>query len=185
MSEITTAGEFQELDTTLSGGVTAVQIPYWNGSASDSQPGRLAAMVVMPTSESLGTWLQGLDPTTWQALVGRLRPTAVRLTMPAFSLSSSTDLNSALEALGIRTAFSPSADFSGLSPDGLTLSLVKQDATLRVDRFGTVASAATASVISPTAVFAATPITIDHPFLFVVRDTVTGTVLFAATVEQP
>ncbi len=92
-----------------------------------------------------------------------------------------------LSGLGIGQAFSPEADFAPLSPRPLELSFVVHDAQMNVNEKGTEASAATGGGLTPTAMPAPPPVTIvfDHPFLFLVRDNATGTVIFEAQVSDP
>src|SRR5215831_2795671 len=91
-----------------------------------------------------------------------------------------------LVGLGMGVAFSPAADFSGLSPQACCIGLVEHAATLQVGERGTVASAATAVGIEPTAARAGLPpITFDRPYLMVVTDTATGEPLFMAGSPTP
>jgi serpin B len=89
--------------------------------------------------------------------------------------------------MGMGQAFSLEADFAPLSPRPLELSFVVHDAQMNVSEKGTEASAATGGGLTPTAMPAPPPVTIvfDHPFLFLVRDNATGTVIFEAQVNNP
>jgi len=83
-------------------------------------------------------------------------------------------------------AFSGAADFSGLSPQACCIGLVEHAATLQVGEQGTVASAATAVGVVPTAAQAGPPpVTFDRPYLMVVTDRTTGEPLFMARVADP
>jgi serpin B len=102
-------------------------------------------------------------------------------------LSESGSLDSVLSAMGLAPAYQ-AADFSPmLGPVGTVnqaIGTVRQAVTLDVDRSGTDASAATA--VSVVGLAATTrSIAFDHPYLFLIRDTVTGTVLFSSVVENP
>jgi serpin B len=87
----------------------------------------------------------------------------------------------------MRDAFNPtSADLSGLSPVALYVSDVAQKDTLSVTPWGSEATAATGIVGVATAAPATeTSIDIDHPYLFLIRDTTTGEILFEAQVVNP
>jgi serpin B len=174
----------QFLEATDGPGYDAVQLPYQSGASGTS--GRYAALLVMPTSGSLTQFVDHLDGAGLGSIVQGLKVHGVNVTIPKLKLNSSLQLEPALEALGVSDAFGPSADFSELSPVPTMISEVKQDAMLDVTKWGTVASAATVVVIVPTAT-PARPLTLrfDRPFLFLVRDTQTGTLLFASAVNNP
>ena len=86
--------------------------------------------------------------------------------------------------MGIPFAFTDAADFSALSTEALKVQSVGQRDYLSVGGKGTEAAAASGIRMRPTAIaepFRPT-ITFDHPFLFVVRDTTTGALLFASLI---
>jgi serpin B len=93
-----------------------------------------------------------------------------------------------LEALGMTDAFTPAADLNGILPSGqLYVSQVLQRALIHVDEVGTTAAAAT--IVSVGMGGGPEPpvtlIAIDHPFLFLIRDTTSGAILFTAEVADP
>jgi serpin B len=174
-----------DLDTPsyIGNGVEAVQLPY--------NRARFAALVVMPTAESLPSYLHDLNGVGLNALVDDLDDkTPVDLAIPKFSLSSSFEnLETVLQAMGMSSAFTPQANFSGITASqAFYVAHVIQQANISVTEQGTKAAAATA--IIPGAGAALAPpdvhtITINHPFLFLVRDTVTGAIVFEAEVANP
>jgi serpin B len=105
--------------------------------------------------------------------------------LPKFSFSDRLNLVSLLAGMGMPDAFDPnSADLSGI--DGardLYVSFVVQQALVEVDEHGTIAAAATAG--GAVAQSAPTPVAIDRPFLFLIRDTKSGSILFMGRVEDP
>jgi serpin B len=160
---------------TKGSGYDAVQLPY--------KGGRFAALVIMPTAGTLANFVDGLSPASLDRLVSGLRKTAVNLSMPKFQLTDSHNLNSVLQSMGVTDAFA-NADLSGLSPNSLFVSQVEQRAFLKVSEQGTEA-AAVSGVSATSSLRLGQSITIDHPFLFLVRDTTTGAILFDAEVENP
>ncbi|MDD5709787.1 MAG: serpin family protein [Candidatus Marinimicrobia bacterium] len=120
------------------------------------------------------------------------RPEDVILYMPKFRLETRYELAELLKALGMREAFSPQADFSGISAaksKDLMISKVIHKAFIDVDEKKTEAAAATAVVMKMTAmppapraprVFRA-----DHPFLFMIREKNNGTLLFLGCLATP
>jgi serine protease inhibitor len=167
------------------GGWTAVRIPY--------QGGRLAMEALRPDSggegcpalsaATLGTISAGLAAA---GSAGPSRTGRTGIALPKVSLRSSTQLNGLLSGLGMGVAFSDAADFTGLSPQACCIAFVQHAATLRVAEKGTVASAATAVGIYPSAGRAPAPeIDFNRPYLLLVTDTGTGDPLFMARVANP
>jgi len=179
-----TNGDPTELMASSGSGIDAVQIPYWNGTKGSA--GRYAALFVMPTAGSLAKLVSGLDPRRLEDIVGDLKTQNVSLQIPQCKIGSTLQLEGPLESMGITAAFGPAANFSGFSTVSTQLSEVKQKATLRIDKWGSVASGSTAVVgIASAAESGVLSLTFDHPFLFMIRDTKTGAILFESTVDSP
>ena len=87
----------------------------------------------------------------------------------------------------MRDAFDPQkADFSGMTTDAqVYLSAVVHEAFVHVDEQGTVAAGATGGVMEATAAPVITPVRVDKPFLFAVRDRATGAIIFLGRVATP
>lgn len=113
--------------------------------------------------------------------------TEVSLTMPKIDLSAKNTLNDALQALGVRTAFSDSADFSDITKSmSLQIAEVVQKARLVVDEDGTKAAAATeVDIRAMSAPLPAVDFTLDRPFVAVIAEEETGTVCFASVIANP
>lgn len=112
--------------------------------------------------------------------------TEVSLTMPKIDLSAKNTLNDALQALGVRTAFSDSADFSDITKSmPLQIAEVMQKARLVVDEDGTKAAAATEVEIRAMAALQEVDFTLDRPFVAVIAEEETGTVCFASVIANP
>ena len=115
------------------------------------------------------------------------RSDEVRVALPRFKVESGFDLAETLEAMGMKRAFTGEADFSGM--DGtheLLIGKAIHAAYVNVDEQGTEAAAATGIGMSPTAVPARMyTFNADHPFLFLIRDTKSGTILFSSLIQSP
>ncbi|HUB76528.1 MAG TPA: serpin family protein [Solirubrobacteraceae bacterium] len=160
----------------------AVFLPYM-----DSTLGMLA---ILPRGQTLASFDSGLNAQSLGSIIDSLSGSwDVNLALPRLDLSSREPLNPPLTRLGMTDAFGPSADFSGITAQRrLSLSLVEHAAVLKVNEHGTVAAAATAIVAPGAAVPVRRPsVTIDlnHPFLALVLDEASHTVLFVARVENP
>jgi serpin B len=174
----TPSGGPLDVRVSTASGLDAVQLPYAGG--------RMAALMIMPTSGPLSSLTGSLTVAGLDRIVASTVPTSLDLSMPMLSLTDSHELIPTLENLGIRNAFEgTSADLSGLSPTPLYIYDVVQKATLDVTPWGTVATAATGIAGTATARPASISLTFDHPFLFLIRDTDTGTILFEAQINSP
>jgi serine protease inhibitor len=164
-------------------GWTAVWLPY--------RGGRLAMMALLPPAGASGCALPtaaqlGTLSTTLAA--GRVDAgTGIReIALPKVTIRDQVSMMRLLAELGMGVAFTPAADFAGLSPQACCIGLVEHAATLQVGEQGTVASAATAIGLEPTAVRAGPPpVTFDRPYLMVVTDAMTGEPLIMARVADP
>lgn len=112
----------------------------------------------------------------------------VRVTMPEFRISSDYDLTKICEELGIKTAFTPQADFSPMSSEWLKADIIRHKACVEVDREGTRAAAVTQSrmPIGGMRVFhpEVKEITVDRPFVFEIVHRFTGLPVFVGLVNS-
>jgi serpin B len=116
-----------------------------------------------------------------------MRPVRVKLSLPKFKVETSMLLNSALQNMGIRTAFTSAADFHGISAMGpLVLDQVKQKCYVQVEEKGTEAAAVTVAQIRLTSVRVnpddMAVMNVDRPFVFVITDSYTGNIIFAGKI---
>ena len=160
--------------------VQAVELPYEGGTYS--------MVALMPTAGSLDTFEQSLTAESLQDILNQLERASVTLSMPKFKFEAAFGLNDALKAIGMTDAFDPmKANFSQM--DGTTslyISSALHKAFVDVNEEGTEAAAATAVVIGVTSAPGQSyTITLDHPFLFLIRDNSTGTLLFVGRMADP
>jgi serpin B len=161
-------------------GWQAVQLPY----AGDE----LAMLVLVPEAGGLGVLEEALAAGFVDEAVGALGPRQVILTLPKWDTESKVQLRNALSELGMPTAFTDAADFSGITSEAeLAIQDVIHQANITVDEQGTEAAAATAVVIGVTSAPVDEPVelTVDRPFVFALRDTETGALLFLGRVVDP
>ena len=143
-----------------------------------------------PGSSICGIWPLVAAAMAW--LISRLTPgqpgaPTMSIAIPKVNLASQVSMKPVLTQLGMGVAFSPSADFTGLSTQACCIGLVEHAATLDVGEKGTVASAATAVGMEPTAarVQPLPQVLFNRPYLMVVTDRATGEPLFTARVTNP
>jgi serpin B len=125
---------------------------------------------------------KGLTADRLGEIVGKLQAHPVDVSLPRFKTTAEFQLNETLAALGMKKAFAD-ADFSGM--DGrrdLAISAVVHKAFVEVNEKGTEAAAGTGVVV---AVSKPPDFQADHPFLFLIRDTRNGSVLFLGRINDP
>jgi serpin B len=110
----------------------------------------------------------------------------VRVYFPKFELTWGTeDISRHLATMGILDAFSDRADFSGMTDlSDLFVGPVFHKAFVKVNEEGTEAAAATAVVLKRLAVEHETVFRADRPFVFLIRDNATGTILFMGRIAD-
>ncbi len=160
-------------------GYQAVELPY---------DGRQLSMVILlPQTKDFKTFESALNSNQIAGIVKDLKSRLVILTMPRFEYDSSFELNKALAGMGMPIAFSEAADFSGMTgKKDLFISDVLHKAFVSVNESGTEAAAATAVIMRTTSLpTGPVEVTLDHPFIFLIRDIKTGALLFVGRVVNP
>jgi serpin B len=157
-------------------GFQAVSLPY-RGEACEM-------VIIMPDDGRFEEIESRLDGALLATMLGSLEHTRISVTMPRFEIRTRVTMNDLLQELGMRDAFTSAADFSGINGRrDLYLSLVQHEAFVHVDENGTEATAATAGGID--LVSLPQPVIIDRPFLFLIRDVETRSILFLGRVMNP
>jgi len=165
------------------GDLQVLQLPYAKGE--------LSMVVLLPKAiEGLSGLEKKLTHESLDRWMKELRPQKVIVYLPRFKMTSQFGLKDTLQAMGMTLAFGEKAVFSRMSrSEQLFISAVVHKAFVDVNEEGTEAAAATGVIMAPTAapfrpeeppVFRA-----DHPFLFLIRDNGTGSILFMGRVTNP
>jgi serpin B len=159
-------------------GWQAVDLPY---------VGDASMTVVVPDAGRLRAFEQFLDAAALAPMLGSFRDSLVTLALPKLETKDRIDLRPVLQALGMTAAFTAhAADFSGMTGDrDLHIDQVVHQATITVDEQGTEAAAATGIAVARVSRPAAATLTVDRPYLLLVRDRPTGTILFFGRVCDP
>ncbi len=158
----------------------AIELPYRGGEAS--------MVIIVPDAGEFEAFEQGLSGEQLQSILADMETRGVALTMPKFEYDASFSLADTLEAMGMPDAMDRErADFSGM--DGtrdLLITDVFHKAFVAVDEEGTEAAAATAVVVGLESMpVTDVELTVDRPFVYLIRDTQTGSVLFLGRVMNP
>ena len=114
-----------------------------------------------------------------------MTPQEVDILMPRFEIMSDIDLIDVLKPMGIKSAFTTSANFSNMSDMGLYVSMMKQKAKIEVNEDGAKASAVTVSVIGPTSPgpqhYEKAEFHANRPFLYFILEESTRSIFFIGT----
>ena len=158
----------------------AIELPY-----SSNQ---LSMVILLPSqTDGLRQLEQQLSPAFLSNVLRQMRPQPVEIYLPRFAVESSFNLGKTLAAMGMSDAFTPFvADFSGIDGEqDLYVSFVLHKAWGQVNEAGTEAAAATVIGVVGTVIGFEPIFRADHPFLFLIRDTQTGSVLFLGRLTNP
>lgn len=157
-------------------GAKMIEVPY--------EGEKYAMYIVLPPSGmSPDAFLPYIGENQYKSAMSLLAPKEVVLNMPKFTNETSLVLNKTLENMGVRTAFTSAADFSGISVSGpLNVSIVKQKCYIDVTEKGTEAAAVTSAQVRLTAVRPSVTMTVDRPFIFIIADMENKDILFAGKI---
>ncbi len=159
--------------------VQVVDLPYGSGMFS--------MLVVLPKPGWSADALAGaVDVETWTLWTGGLAKRRGSLQLPKFKLEYEKSLKQALSALGMAEAFTDTAKFTRINPQGnLFISEVKHKSFVEVDEKGTEAAAVTSVVVGVTSFDPSYFVMrVDRPFLFAIRERHSGTILFIGKVAR-
>ena len=204
--ELTNPGDFNQLDgTTVSAnmmhqrldtryyqgkGFDAVELPYVSTRYEKHQyPEELSMLIIIPEAGQFEPIEKNLDNNLIDSIVTSLHRGEVEFTMPRFEFESEIKCKTLMQDLGMSDAFDPFlADFGNMvdSMDSKPwIDEIYHKAFVAVDEEGTEAAAATAVVMKETAIPHPVTISADKPFIFLIRDSLTGTILFMGRVLDP
>jgi serpin B len=158
-----------------------LELPYRGG---------VSMMVVLPHERSGLEAVESELAAKYEAWRVALSPRRVDVRLPRWKLATNLSLGESLSALGMPTAFKPTADFSDLVTQPvapLALKRVLQQTFISVDETGTEAAAVTVAEIGLMGKIQVAPVPFhaDHPFLYVLVEQQTGAVLFIGRVTDP
>lgn len=161
-------------------GYQAVALPYLGAD-------NVAMILLLPEAGRFAEMEAAFSTDFLSSITNNPTPTSVQLFVPKFTFESEFNLSQTLTDMGMPVAFSDQADFSGMTGNrDLLISNVLHKAFIAVDEAGTEAAAATSVGMALSAAFdEPTIMRLDRPFLFLIRDNSTGTILFMGRVLNP
>lgn len=155
----------------------AVELPYGDGNY---------VMTVILPDKSTDATLASLSTSEWQQLNGALKEQKVIVGLPKFTLEYEADLKKVLSEMGMNAAFTDGADLSKIaSPAGrLKVGMVKQNTYVGIDEKGTEAAAVTTIGVVLTSVPVYPTVVCNRPFLFVISEKQSNTILFTGKISN-
>lgn len=155
----------------------AIELPYGDGNY---------VMTVILPDKSTDATLAGLSTTEWKQLNSALKEQKVIVGLPKFTLEYEADLKKVLSEMGMQAAFSDNADLSKIaSPAGkLKVGMVKQNTYVGIDEKGTEAAAVTTIGVVLTSVPVYPQVVCNRPFLFVISEKQSNTILFTGKISN-
>ncbi|MGD9713793.1 MAG: serpin family protein, partial [Thermomicrobiales bacterium] len=154
----------------------------------------LAFTVILPDNGQFPAIEESLGAATLENGFSALEWTDIELSLPTFEFEYAAGLSEALQPLGMTDAFDEeTADFTGMvgedPPGPLFISNVLHKAFIAVDEQGTEAAAATMVIMAegaaPMDPVEPIEVRVDRPFIFAIRDTESGAILFLGRVLDP
>lgn len=162
----------------ISQDLQAVELPYGDGSWS-------MYLFLPSASADLDDWCSQELSSGWDDLRSQFEPVpGMEIYLPQFKLANSFELSKQLKELGMPTAFSGAADFSKLGPGPLAISQVLHKTCIDVNEDGTEAAAVTAVIITRTSM-PMNEVRFNHPFIFVIAEKSTGSIIFIGKLMNP
>ena len=168
-------------------------MPYYQGDGFQAvdlrYAGESAVMdIFLPDEGNFEAFESALNAELFNEAINGFQPAGMMLSLPKFTFESSFNLSDTLQSMGMVDAFDENrANFSGMSErNDLYISNVIHKAFVAVDEQGTEAAAATAVIVDAvSAIMYDVTLTIDRPFIFVIRDKPSGQILFIGRVLDP
>jgi serpin B len=144
--------------------------------------------IAMPTEpgQTVDSLARTLTRAQWDQWIAGLAQREGALIMPKFTITYGTGLKGVLANLGMGITYCDGQpDFTNLDPSGRAcISDVQHKTFVQVDEVGTEAAAVTSVEIGVTSA-GPSPLRIDRPFIFAIRERLSGTILFMGVVRNP
>ena len=150
----------------------------------------LSMLVILPSKEygikNLEKELRNSTLQNWMSGLYRIK---VKVYFPKFKMTSKFNMKKTFQAMGMGNAFSRNANFSGMSEKPLKISEIIHKAFVEVNEEGTEAAAATAVIMKRIVSVRPKPripeFRADHPFIFMIMERSTGSILFMGRIADP
>jgi serpin B len=146
----------------------------------------LSMVVLLPGKQQFATFQESLNAELANSIISKLEYKEVILSIPKFKFGCGFSLNEALTAMGMSHAFTRDADFSGMtSGKDFFINNFMHSAFISVDEAGTEATSVSAMLAATAMPGKPIEITLNRPFIFLIRDVATKAMLFVGRVINP
>ncbi|MCK5062356.1 MAG: serpin family protein [Candidatus Aenigmarchaeota archaeon] len=171
-------GEDAKFNYAQADGLQILELPY--------EGDELSMIVLLPEDDDISSLENELDSEKLDEWKSMLREREINVYMPKFKFETKYFMKKDLSEMGMPTAFTSSADFSGMTgKKDLYIDQVIHQAFVEVDEEGTEAAAATAVVMKEISAAMPSVFRADHPFIFIIQQKDTGNILFMGKVTNP
>lgn len=149
--------------------------------------GNFVMDVILPEDNNgIDNLIQTMKDADFNNMLSGLHQTEIDLSLPRFKYGYKKQLNEILTDMGMGIAFTDNADFSEISDLRVLISKVLHQAFIETNEEGTEAAAATVvQFVSTSTPAAPLVLRLDHPFLYIIRETTTNSILFMGRVSDP
>ena len=156
----------------------AVQLPYANGDFN-------LTLLIPAQEKGVDAVIDNLNAIAWQELQSAMHEQQADVRLPRFTLEYEAKLNDVLQAMGMARAFTKQAQLGKINPTAeLLVSFVKQNTYLGIDEKGTEAAAVTSIGVGVTSI-GPDPYIANHPFVIVISEKTSNTILFMGKIMNP
>lgn len=156
----------------------AVQLPYANGNFN-------LTLLIPNEKTSVDAVVESLTASNWKDLQGSLQEQQINVGLPRFTLNYEAKFNEVLQAMGMTRVFTKQAQLVKINPTAeLLVSFVKQNTYLGIDEKGTEAAAVTTIGVGVTSI-GPEPYIADHPFVLIISEKTSNTILFMGKIMNP
>jgi serine protease inhibitor len=160
-------------------GFTLAEFPYGQGN--------FVMDVILPDENTgIDNVMPLITENNFAAWLNQMGDRKTDLTFPRFKYGYKKQLNDILSAMGMGIAFTDNADFSNISDIDLLISFVLHQAFIDTNEEGTEAAAATiVGIIATSTGTGPIILNLDHPFIYIIRETTTNSILFMGRIADP
>lgn len=170
------------LNTAFSQGYRVLELPYGGG-------GSFSMYLVDGGNNTspINSLAANIDVTNLSGIIAAMHKSKVTVTMPKWEFNYAVpDMKPALSKLGMGIAFTDDADLSKMyNTPGVQITKATHKTYIKVDEEGTTAAAVTGISVGVTSVSPDSIFRFDHPFVYIIAEKQTGTILFIGIMNNP